>query len=142
VFRRIEIIQHIPPEDYAALIQAVQRDTGEPESEVRRENPRDWKMGLIGTADSSAADAWIHMPNPRRAIGRNCRFYFTEAGWRRYGRPAVAACQRFGYDYRVIAVSGNTAIPTMAASTQISVYRPRLSRDRGQGKVGGCDLSR
>ena len=125
MFRRIEVIQHIPPEDYEALIQSIQRNTGEPEMEIRREFPRDWKTGLLGMADSAAIDAWIDMPSPRRvAIPRNCRFYFTEAGWKRYGRPAVTACQQFGYDYRVIAVKEKSVDVIYRDEVQVAV-RPR-----------------
>jgi hypothetical protein len=61
------------------MIQSIHRETGQPKVEIRREYPRDWKMGLLGTAGSPAVDAWIDMPSPRRvAIPRNCRFYFFD----------------------------------------------------------------
>jgi hypothetical protein len=44
------------------------------------------------------------MPSPRRALFKNCRFYFTEAGWRRYGRPTIDACQQAGQAYRVLRI--------------------------------------
>jgi hypothetical protein len=128
VFRRIEIIQHVSPEDYEATIQSIRRTTGAPESEIHREFPRAWKMGLLGTAGSPAVDAWIDMPSPRRvAIPRSCRFYFTEAGWRRYGRPAVAACQQFGFDYRVIAVKEKSVDVVYRDEVQVAA-RPRKKK--------------
>ena len=59
MFRRIEIIQHIPPEGYEAAVESIHQETGQPKNEIRREFPRDWKMGLLGTADSPAVDTWI-----------------------------------------------------------------------------------
>ena len=107
------------------MIHSIHRNTGLSESEIRREFPRDEKMGLMGTVDSAAIDAWIGMPSPRRvAIHPNCRFYFTEAGWRRYGRPAVIACQQYGYDYRVISVKEKSLDVIYRDDVQVAA-RPR-----------------
>lgn len=128
MFRRIEIIQHIT-QSYEQMIEAIHRAAGEPDIEIRREiTQRDWKIGLMGTADTDASDAWVHMPSPRRvAIPRNCRFYFTEAGWRRWGRPAVTACQQFGYDYRVLAIKEKSVDVYYRDEVQV-VVRPRKKR--------------
>ena len=110
------------------MIQSMHRNTGEPEIEIRREFPRDWKMGLMGTVDSAAIDAWIGMPSPRRvAIPHNCRFYFTEAGWRRYGRSALTACQQYGYDYRVIAVKEKSVDVVYRDEVQVAA-RPKKKK--------------
>lgn len=62
------------------------------------------KNGLCGLVKSvSVFDAWGAINAPRKAINKNVRFYFTEAGWERFGRDTVAACIRSGQEYRVIA---------------------------------------
>jgi len=125
MFRRIEIIHHMPLENYEAMIQSMHRDFGDPVVELRRMFPRDEKVGLLGTAGSPAVDTWIGMPSPRRvAIPHSCRFYFTEAGWRRYGRPALTACQQHGYDYRVIAVKEKSVDVIYRDEVQVAA-RPR-----------------
>jgi hypothetical protein len=69
--------------------------------------PRNFLTGLIGYSAEAVIDAWCDMPCPRTAIPRNCRFYFTETGWKKYGRATVAACQKSGTKYRVLAIKEN-----------------------------------
>ena len=60
--------------------------------------------GLMGFSKGiEVADAWININCPRKVINKNVRYYFTEAGWDKFGRNTVAACIRTGQAYRVIA---------------------------------------
>ena len=127
MFRRIEIIQHTEPGAYERLIQAIHQDTGEPEEEIRLQVPRECKMGLLGTTASPASDPWIEMNSPRRAVNRKCRFYFTEEGWRRYGRSTIAACQRIGQEYRVLAIKEKSVDVIYRDEFQVAV-RPKRKR--------------
>jgi hypothetical protein len=45
----------------------------------------------------------------RSSLPPNCRFYFTERGWREVGRRVVAAAQQDGHEYRVIAIKETDA---------------------------------
>ncbi len=90
MFRRIEFIGQLGAEDYRTLIHAAQLASDESKSYLRF-----WKTGIMGS-QPPMFDAWSHMNAPRRAIYKNCRFYFTEEGWRRLGRATITACQQTG----------------------------------------------
>jgi hypothetical protein len=67
-----------------------------------------FKSGLMGVTTEEVVDAWIDkLSAPKSAIPSNARFYFTEYGWREIGKHVVAACQRSGQEYRVIAIKEN-----------------------------------
>ena len=83
MYRRIELILHFPQIEGSA---------------------RDMIHGLCGVGPEEVMDAWLSMNNPRKSINKNVRFYFTEAGWDKYGRGTVAACIRTGQEYRILAV--------------------------------------
>lgn len=70
-----------------------------------------WKQGLIPTSTEEVSDAWIdQLRGPTRSsLPWNCRFYFTEKGWREVGRNVVAAARRSGQEYRVIAIKETDA---------------------------------
>jgi hypothetical protein len=91
VFRRIEIIHQahvdIDGESYPAS-----------------------KGGLEHGGPEDVAKAWIYdLVGPDRTLPSNCRFYFTEKGWREVGRNVVAAAQRHGQEYRVIVIKETDA---------------------------------
>src|SRR6185503_7002646 len=98
MFRRIEIIYEMDAEEHRLFKEALKQ--GADEEEIVRFS----KFGLLLDGTEAITREWISMPYPRRRIERNCRFYFTEEGWRRYGRPTIRACQRVGRRYRVIAI--------------------------------------
>lgn len=84
-----------------------------------------WKHGLTGIGgNGEVADAWIDMKGPRRRLFKNCRFYFTDEGWRRYGRPTVAACLRTGQRFRVIAIKEKSMDVVYRDEIQVAV-RPK-----------------
>lgn len=88
MYRRIELINHYPHKD---------------------EGQHDFKAGLCYTFTTDlVCDAWLGLHVPRKRIHKNVRFYFTEAGWRKFGRATVEACQKSGQDYRVLAVEEHT----------------------------------
>jgi len=57
--------------------------------------PEAWYDDLLGPARSS--------------LPPNCRFYFTERGWRAVGRKVVAAARQTGQEYRVVAIKETDA---------------------------------
>jgi len=127
MFRRIELFHELEAVAYERLLEAVQRQTGASATEVRRETPRFWKSGLLSSQSDAVIEAWVSMPSPRRAIGRNCRFYFTEEGWRRYGRATVAACRQTGQVYRVLAIKEKSVDVLYRDEFQAAV-RPKRKR--------------
>lgn len=70
-----------------------------------------WKQGLTPTSTQEVADAWIdELRGPTRSsLPWNCKFYFTEKGWREVGRNVVAAARRSRQEYRVIAIKETDA---------------------------------
>jgi hypothetical protein len=67
--------------------------------------------GLMSAVSGEIVDAWIgDLLGPSRAsLPSNCRFYFTEMGWREVGRKVVAAARRTGQEYRVVAIKETDA---------------------------------
>ncbi len=57
--------------------------------------------GRLAGAFTAALDGWADLPYPPR-VNPRARFWFTEAGWRRYGRDVAAAAEASGRTYRVV----------------------------------------
>ena len=69
-----------------------------------------FKDGLMSVVSGPVLDAWIDdLTGPGRSLPPNCRFYFTEKGWREVGRNVVAEAQRAGQAYRVLAIKETSA---------------------------------
>jgi hypothetical protein len=131
MFRRIELIDEMDPEEHRKLMEALRRQkTGEPNSTLEKENPRFWKGGLMGYGYPAVTDAWAHLNSPRRAINENVRFYFTETGWRRYGCKAIEACQQAGQRYRVLRIKENAVDVVYRDEYQVAVRRKKKQVDR------------
>jgi hypothetical protein len=56
---------------------------------------------MRGAFTAGFGDAWGELPMPDVA-DRRLRFWFTEAGWRRYGRAVCAKARADGHVVRVI----------------------------------------
>jgi hypothetical protein len=69
------------------------------------------KEGLTSVVSGPVLDAWIDdlIGPARSSLPPNCRFYFTEKGWREVGRKVVAAAQVARQEYRVIAIKETDA---------------------------------
>jgi hypothetical protein len=68
------------------------------------------KEGLTSVVTGLVLDAWIDdLRGPVRSLPSNCRFYFTEKGWREVGRKVVAAMQQTREEYRVLAIKETDA---------------------------------
>ena len=89
MFRRIELINHYRDRETSEYVY--------------------YKHGLLGISLSPVVDAWIEsLRGPgKRSLPANCRFWFTERGWREVGREVVAACGRSGQQYRVLRIKEN-----------------------------------
>ncbi len=86
MYRRIELITHLPVEEIDRRIW-------------------DIKAGLCFIpVKEEVIEVWMDMPAPKKRIMKNCRFYFTEKGWKVYGRDIVKTCQQVGQEYRVIRI--------------------------------------
>jgi hypothetical protein len=107
MFRRIELIHELPAQ--------------------AGELPLRMKSGIMGWGKVEVFDAWAKMNNPRRDVHRNSRFYFTEAGWRKYGRATVAACQFHGQGYRVLRIKESAVDVIYRDEWQVAV-RPKRKR--------------
>lgn len=124
MFRRIELIGAMSAAAYQQLIDAMEQ-RGEP---IDRTITRFWKSGLMGYGNETVMTTWSSLNSPRRTIFRNCRFFFTEAGWERYGRPTIDVCQRTGQQYRVIAIKEHSIDIVYRDEFQVAI-RPRKRRD-------------
>jgi hypothetical protein len=122
MFRRIEFIYEMSAEEHRLYLEAMKQGAADEEERVRFK-----KFGLLLEGTESITRPWIRMPYPRRRIERNCRFYLTEEGWRRYGRPTIRACQRVGRRYRVIAIKEKSVDVIYRDEAQVAV-RPRKKR--------------
>ena len=90
------------------------------------------KLGILGGGHEDISDAWIdELHGSRCAIPGNSRLYFTEEGWRKVGRKVVAACQRVGQEYRVIAVKENAVDVVFRDPYEIAAQPIRKWRKAG-----------
>ena len=87
------------------------------------------KSGLMGDAPTEVWAAWENeLIGPDRTLPRNCRFYFTEKGWREVGRHVVAAAMHVGQDYRIVAIKETDAQVVWRDTTrgyEVAVQPPR-----------------
>ena len=72
-------------------------------------------------------EVWTDMPAPKKHIGKNCRFYFTNKGWDIYGRRIIKACQKVRQEYRVIRIKENSVETLYEDEIQVMV-RPLRKR--------------
>lgn len=127
MFRRIEMIEHMSRREQLRVLRRLSGVADLPLRVVEQITDRDWKQGLMGlTRHEAVTRAWIQMPAPRR-LSKNTRFYFTEEGWRRYGRKTVAACLTVGQRYRVIRIKEKSVDIVYRDDVQVAV-RPKKSR--------------
>jgi hypothetical protein len=87
--------------------------------------------GLCGGGNDEVIDAWISMNSPRKENNKKVRFYFTEAGWDKYGRNTVAACLRTKQKYRVLAVDEHDVDVVYKDEYQVCI-RPKRKVRRGK----------
>ena len=92
--------------------------------ELINQNSALGKSGLMACSPFEVIRAWNRLNAPRGQLNKNYRFYFSEEGWRRYGRPTVAACQKTGQQYRVIRVKERSMDVMYRDECQVAV-RPR-----------------
>lgn len=91
-----------------------------------------FKSGLMGVITEEILDTWVDkLVSPKTAIPSNARFYFTELGWREIGKNVVAACQRGGQQYRVIAIKENAIDVVYQDEYQIAGQPLRQGRKAG-----------
>jgi hypothetical protein len=141
MFRRIELIHELGTDEYNAVIRATAHYTGVSEDEAHALVARFRKTGVMGVGNDVVFAAWGDLPMPRRAINKNCRFYFTEVGWRRYGRATIRACQQTGQRYRVLRVKEHTVAVIYRDALQVAV-RPRTPRPpRAPREADGDDAA-
>jgi len=120
MFRRIELIHQLTSTEYRAFLKAVRQSSQASQYQLIRF----WKSGLLGTRSLGVAYAWSELNSPRRSLYKNCRFFFTEDGWNRYGREAISACQKTGQEYRVIRIKERSVDVMYRDAYQVAV-RPR-----------------
>lgn len=130
MFRRIELIDEMSAENYRAFIESMQQSLDDSEVDLKREYPRFWKTGLMGYGNPAVWDAWDGMNSPRRPVNRNARFYFTEEGWRRYGRKTIEICQQVGQRYRILCVKESSVDVIYRDEFQVAVRPKKKSSDR------------
>ena len=130
MYRRIELIDEMSAEDYRVFIESLRQSASDPDVDLKREYPRFWKTGLMGYGNPAVWDAWLDMNSPRRPVNRNARFYFTEEGWRRYGRKTIEVCQQVGQRYRVLRVKENEVDVIYRDEYQVAVRPKKKSRDK------------
>ena len=130
MFRLIALIDGLHAEAYRSFIEAMRQRIDDPDYNIEKETPRFLKSGLMGFGNPAVSDAWVHMNSPRRPVNRNARFYFTEEGWRRYGRKTVEVCQQVGQRYRVLRIKENSVDVIYRDEFQVAVRPRRKPRDK------------
>lgn len=121
MFRRIEFIKTLSAEGHRKLIAAMAERGAAYDGDVTRF----WKTGIVASNPDAVTDAWSSMNVPRRTLFKNCRFYFTEVGWKRFGRPTITACQQTGTPYRVITIKEKSVDVFYRDENQVAVRAKR-----------------
>ena len=91
---------------------------------------KDFKHGLCGVSLHPEADkvinAWADIPLPKSSkhLNKNCRFFFTEAGWKKYGSATLDACKKVRYQFRIITIKEKSVDVFYEDRYQVAV-RPR-----------------
>lgn len=83
-----------------------------------------YKHGLMGLAPLEVVDAWIDLPQAPKRLYKNCRFYWTEYGWKLYGSKTVEACKRAGQGFRILTIKECSVDPFYKDRYQVAI-RPR-----------------
>ncbi len=96
MFRRIELINHNKHDIYDS---------------VWGYQSRDYKSGIMGLQTDAIADEWVYkLRGPqRRTLPANCRFYFTELGWKEVGRNVIRQCIKDQQEYRILIIKETDA---------------------------------
>ncbi len=93
------------------------------------------KAGLMGPGLREVMDAWTDkLRAPKHRIPQNARFYFTEKGWDEIGRYVVAAAQRTGQRYRVLAIKEKSLNVVFRDEYQVAGQPIRRKGKRGKGR--------
>jgi len=92
------------------------------------------KAGLMGPGLLEVMEAWADkLAAPQHSIPSNARFYFTEKGWDEIGRQVVAAAQRSGQRYRVLAIKEKNLNVIFRDEFQVAGQPVRREGKRGKG---------
>ncbi len=127
MFRRIEFIKRLNAARERELLEALAKGA----NAFSGERVRFEKTGIMGGTNYIVDSQWTLMNAPRRALHKNCRFYFTEAGWKMYGRPTVIACQQTGQAYRIVTLKEKSVDIFYRDEIQVAV-RPKKKTSRVQ----------
>jgi hypothetical protein len=107
-------------------------------AELAQSGEREWlKSGLcFNGCDMAVFDSWVDrleegITNKHRGVpNKNGRFYFTEEGWNRVGRYAVAACIKTGTQYRVLKVKEKEMDVIFRGAYEVMLRPKKKRRDR------------
>jgi hypothetical protein len=126
MFRRIEFIKGLSLDGHREWIEAL----AERGASFDGDAVRFWKTGIMSPNPDAVIEAWSSMNAPRRTLAKNCRFYFTETGWKRFGRPTITACQQTGTPYRVIAIKEKSVDIFYRDEIQVAVRAKKKTSTR------------
>lgn len=88
-----------------------------------------YKGGLMIGTSLEAFEYWGDMKCPSKDVYKNGRFFFTEKGWRLYGRPTVKHFNREGQRFRIL-----TAKETLRSTKSSIIYKDDIQVVLREGK--------
>lgn len=124
MFRRIEFIKRLSAERERELLEALAKD----ENAFIGARVQFQKTGIMGGTNYIVDSRWSPMNGPRRTLHKNCRFYFTEAGWKMYGRPTIIACQQTGQAYHIVTIKEKSVDVFYRDAIQVAVRPKKKTR--------------
>jgi len=58
----------------------------------------------MGLSPIEIIEAWIDIPKAPKHLHKNCRFFFTEKGWKCFGSNVINACKKTKILFKIIKV--------------------------------------
>jgi hypothetical protein len=98
MFRRIEFLQDHPHE-------------------------QNWRgiYGIMGGGNLEVINAWIHIPKAPKNLNKNCRFFWTEQGWKNFGSNVINACKKTKTRFRIITIKEKSVDVFYRDENQVAV---------------------
>jgi len=86
-------------------------------------------FGIMGCGIIDVIEAWIDIPKAPKYLNKNCKFFWTEVGWNKYGRKVIIECKKHNVRFRIINIKEKSCDIFYKDKDQVAV-RNRTKRNK------------